>query len=153
MARRVRGPWHADGGTLECVLFNVGGRATGAVGRRARIASDGAGDGDAPFSMARQTFSRRTREIYPRNVCFWRKLGKNQTNCSYATAFSEIVKIPSEGERGNRERDTWDVFVGSAPQVELQLGKLPGCFLFTRNSRIPIGPRRADFEIQCKKTC
>ena len=100
VARRVRGPWHADGGTLECVLFNVGGRATGAVGRRARIASDGAGDGDAPFSMARQTFSRRTREIYPRNVCFWRKLGKNQTNCSYATAFSEIVKIPLKAKGG-----------------------------------------------------
>ena len=88
-----------------------------------------------------------------RDVLFLRKLGKNQTNCPYTTVFSEIVKIPSEGERGNRERDTWDVFVGSAPQVELQLGKLPGGFFFTRNSRIPIGPRRADFEIQCKKTC
>lgn len=73
VARRVRGPWHADGGTLECVLFNVGGRATGAVGRRARIASDGAGDGDAPFSMARQTFSRRTREIYPSKRAFFAK--------------------------------------------------------------------------------
>ena len=51
-------------------------------------------------------------------TCTLAKTWGNQTNCPYTTAFSEIVKIPSEGERGNRERDTWDVFVGSAPQVE-----------------------------------
>ena len=86
-------------------------------------------------------------------TCFFcENLGKIRPIAHTRLHFRKLLKFP-EGERGNRERDTWDVFVGSAPQVELQLGKLPGGFFFTRNSLIPIGPRRADFEIQCKKTC
>ena len=92
LGTRTEGHWN-----VSCSMWADERRVLSVVARELRVMGPAM---VTPFSMARQTFSRRTREIYPRNVCFWRKLGKNQTNCSYATAFSEIVKIPLKAKGG-----------------------------------------------------
>ena len=101
VARRVRGPWHADGGTLECVLFNVGGRATGAVGRRARIASDGAGDGDAPFSMGPANFFEANAGNLSIETCtFSENLGKIRPIAHTRLHFRKLLKFPLKAKGG-----------------------------------------------------
>ena len=58
---------------MECVLLNVGGRATGAVGRRARIASDGPAMVTRPSRWPGKLFRGERGKFIHRNVLFFAK--------------------------------------------------------------------------------
>ena len=93
LGTRTEGHWN-----VSCSMWADERRVLSVVARELRVM--GPAMVTRPSRWPGKLFRGERGKFIHRNVLFLRKLGKNQTNCPYTTAFSEIVKIPLKAKGG-----------------------------------------------------